>query len=227
MLLLSLLLATTAPSVEVLVLLPEAIDVDADGRAALTLALTRALDGRDGQRVSSIVDVQQLADIEASRQAVDCADDSGCLAEIGEAFGARLMVMGRVTRVAGQLVWQSTLLDVRSGVAVRREQVEATDLAGLVARAPAVARVLMPRAASTTKLAVLGSGGAAVAVGAIAAGVFGLWTLAIDDALQRPTSPEAQAQAFAEAAWVPWLFVAGAGVAVVGGGALVAGSVIE
>ncbi len=203
MLLLPLLLAVAAPSVEVLVLLPEAADVDADDRAALTQALTRALDGRDGQRVSSIVDVQQLADLEASRQAVDCADDSACLAEIGEAFGARLMVMGRVTRVGGELVWQSTLLDVRSGVAVRREQVDAVDLAGLVAQAPTMARGLLPTAASTTKLAVLGSGGAALAVGALAAGVFGVWTLAIDEALRRPTSSEAQAQAFADAAWVP------------------------
>jgi hypothetical protein len=177
--------------------------------------------------VTSIVDVQQLADIEASREAAACADDSNCLAEIGEAFGARQMVASRVARVGGQLVWHSTLLDVRSGVAVRREQATATDLAGLIAQAPAMARGLLPIPASSTKLAVLASGGAALGVGLLAAGGFGAWTIALEEALQRPTSPEAQAQAYNDAAWVPWLFVAGAGVAVVGGGMLVAGSMIE
>jgi hypothetical protein len=226
-LLLSLLLAATTPSVEVLVLVPEAAEVDAEGRAALTLALTSALDGRNGQRVTSIVDVQQLADIEASREAAACADDSNCLAEIGEAFGARQMVAGRVARVGHQLVWQSTLLDVRSGVAVRREQTTAPDLAGLVAQAPVVARGLLPIPMSTTKLAALGGGGGALAVGVLTAGVFGAWTFAIADALERPTSAQAQAQAYADSAWVPWVFVAGAATAVVGGGAVVVGSIIE
>lgn len=203
------------PQVELLVLVAEGADVSSEDRLVLTTALTQALDGRHGLQAVSVVDLQSMANLEAYRQMADCADDTSCLAELGNALGAETLVGHRVTRLGNRLVWQASMLDVSSGTAVTRADVDADGIEGLVGRAPALAATLVPP--STWHTSLLYSGASLGAVGVIGAGIFGVWTLSIDRTLQTSPSVEAQKQAFDDAAYVPLLFVASVGVGVLGG----------
>jgi hypothetical protein len=70
-------------------------------------------------------DLIALADLAAERQLLDCKSES-CLAEIGDAMGARYVVFPRLSKLGKTMMIHLTLFDVERGVPVAREVAEAT-----------------------------------------------------------------------------------------------------
>lgn len=225
---LSLALTTAAPSQPDLLVLNadgQAAGVNKEARALLSTTLTRALDGRRGRQAVSVLDLQAIVEVEAIKQATDCADDTSCLAELGNALGATSLVSHRVSQLGEQLLWHVTLLDVQTGAALARGDVEAADVGGLIAQTDALATALLPPSAWHEGLWWTGVG--AVGLGVIGTAGFGAWTVVIDNTLRAPPSKEAQAEAFAAAGVAPWAMVGAAGVAVVGVGVLLTSLAVE
>lgn len=74
---------------------------------------------RKMQRVSvlSLDDVKALLDLEAQKQLAGCTESS-CLAEIAEALGADVLVVGGFVRVNGKTAMSLKRIDARSAVVV-------------------------------------------------------------------------------------------------------------
>lgn len=72
------------------------------------------------QRVSvlSLDDVKALLDLEAQKQLAGC-DDSSCLAEIAEALGADVLIVGGFVKVDGTTAMSLKRIDARAAVVVR------------------------------------------------------------------------------------------------------------
>jgi TolB-like protein len=139
---------TSAPALVPLAVMPvSTLEDDAavrDAVAAFAPFLTARLAEAGGHAVISADDVSSLLAGEADRQSVGCADD-GCLAEIAGALGARLVVLGQVSRLGDGLTWTSTLLDQREGTVVRRVVMKGRSAQALLAQAEEVAMALVGR----------------------------------------------------------------------------------
>lgn len=82
----------------------------------MTVARLQAI-GR--HEVMSSADVATLLDAERQKQLVGCSDES-CLAEIGGALGAELLVVGNVSRLGGRAVLTLKLIDTRETKLVKQ-----------------------------------------------------------------------------------------------------------
>lgn len=76
-------------------------------------------------------DIRTAADLDATRQAMGCSDDTSCLLELANALGAQLIVSGTVGSLGSAQVLQLTILDVEAGRAVGRDSLQAADTAAL------------------------------------------------------------------------------------------------
>jgi hypothetical protein len=65
-------------------------------------------------------DVKQLVQLQAERQTMGCSDDAGCLAEIADALGAKLVVFGNVGKLDNSLVLNLNLFDSQKAVGLGR-----------------------------------------------------------------------------------------------------------
>jgi hypothetical protein len=76
-------------------------------------------------------DIRTAADLDATRQAMGCSDDTSCLLELANALGAQLIVSGTLGTLGNAQVLQLTILDVEAGRAVGRDSLQAADAAAL------------------------------------------------------------------------------------------------
>lgn len=110
----------------VLVLDLEAVNVDADTARAIDRLLVAALGDLEGLQVTSQEDLRKLANLDAAKQAMDCAAQS-CLAEMAGALGARAVVFGSVTGLGSTTSIALSLFDSKNGV-IQRRTIEAKKL---------------------------------------------------------------------------------------------------
>jgi hypothetical protein len=110
---------------------------------ALVEAVADVERAHGGARVYSDQDLRRAADLEADRQAMDCSEEAGCLAELGLALGAERVVGGRVARLDDDVLLQLWVLDVPSATITTRRTAKGASLSGLLASLPAEACALL------------------------------------------------------------------------------------
>jgi hypothetical protein len=153
-----------------------------------------------GVEVLTAEDLRRMVELEDSRQLAGCEDESGCLAEIGNAMNANLVVYGTVDDLGSTLLLQVTLLDTKTG-AIRRRVVErAGSVEDLARAATQVGDTLRTTIGGDVPQRVL-----------------------VFDIKPRRNASEASASAPATNTW-PWVGVA---VAVVGAGVAGAGGALD
>jgi hypothetical protein len=137
---------------------------------------------RRGGQVIGYSDIQAMLDNEAAKNVLDC-DGTNCLAELGDAMGARYLIHSSLGRIGAQYVLNLKLIDVEKATVKARvtRQVGSEDEAALIEVVRAAVVELMtgdaqvsspPRAsggpwlgtAATVGGAVVGLAGAAVGV---------------------------------------------------------------
>ncbi len=97
-------------------------DVKADAAFALAAAraVSVAMAGFGACDVASEEDLRRVLDLEANKQLVGCTDDT-CLAEVGDALGAKIVVYGSLSKKTLTLkVWDIAAARVASVVEVPR-----------------------------------------------------------------------------------------------------------
>lgn len=85
--------------------------------------------------VLTAADIRTAADVDATRQALGCEDETICLLELANALGAHLIVSGTLGELGSAKVLQLTILDVQAGRAVGRDNLQAADAAALATAA--------------------------------------------------------------------------------------------
>jgi TolB-like protein len=122
--------------------------------------------------VMSTEDVRRAMDVEVAKQAMDCTQES-CMAEIANALGADYLVFGNVGSLGDVIVGNMSLLDVKQGKSIGREEIEVRALSDLP---PAVreagTRMIAPFSTKTSEATPFTSPLflAGVATGAVGAG---------------------------------------------------------
>src|SRR5439155_19588473 len=79
-------------------------DVDAATTKTIQGVVTTELAGYAELDVISGEDVKQLVQLQAEKSTMGCSDDAGCLAEIADALGAKLVVFGAVGKLSDAFV---------------------------------------------------------------------------------------------------------------------------
>lgn len=182
--------------------------------------------GRGGRlEVLSSEDLRRLMDVAAGRAAAGCADDAGCLAEVGNALGARYVVHGNVGTLGGATLVQISLFDTEAAVAIGRETAQADTLDALVPAVRAAASRLrlpvLPEGAEPfpwLAATALGAGATVLAAGAIAAAV--AWPVVVDVTLPSSGGPTPEERQGMQAVGAAGVIGGGVGVALAGVGAL-------
>jgi TolB-like protein len=85
----------------------------------VTRALSAAIQERTGYGLLTTADLLAVLDFEQQKTAMGCTGDQ-CLAEMGGALGVDWLVTGAVGRIGASLALNAQVLDVRTGVALRR-----------------------------------------------------------------------------------------------------------
>ena len=186
-----------------------------------------------GHAVVGYSDIKAMLDNEAAKAIVDC-DGTTCLAELGDAMGARYLLHSSLGRIGGQYVINLKLIDVEKSAVKNRitRQVDANDEAGLIqAIREGVAELMQdrvsapPPVASSGNALPLGLGIAGAVLGLAGAGTgvaFGVMT--VTDVKFAPADPSypasvAQARQNALISTVGWVVgVGGVGVVVAAAG---------
>lgn len=119
--------------------------IDASTRQTMTQLLVTYLAGSRRFLVLSSEDVERLVELTVERQKLDCGTEA-CLAEIGNAYGARFVAYSQVAKLGDVLLVHLTLFDVERALPVGREVAQASSLTALPNELEqATARLLPPR----------------------------------------------------------------------------------
>ncbi|MEL6545642.1 MAG: PEGA domain-containing protein, partial [Myxococcota bacterium] len=112
-------------------------------RNALTQTLAETLDGFGAFKSVSSRDIASMLQFEAQKQAFNC-DDESCIAEIGAALGADLLVNGSLVQVGSNWRIQLQLANIRKGTIEQRTSREFDgDSGGLFGEIRAAAAILV------------------------------------------------------------------------------------
>jgi hypothetical protein len=76
-------------------------------------------------------DIRRLVDLEAQKQTAGCDDDSSCLAEIAQALGAQLVLVGQAGRLGEVIVANFSIYDARAEKTLGRVSAQSWSLAEL------------------------------------------------------------------------------------------------
>ncbi|MDP2339963.1 MAG: hypothetical protein Q8O67_03310 [Deltaproteobacteria bacterium] len=141
--------------------------VDAKLVSVLEQALVEEADAAGYDAVSGD-ELRALLDVEATKQLTGCVDEA-CLAEIADGMGARVLLSGSVTRVAGRTSVALTLFDSHKAKVLARESFEVTQSAKARDEIRPAARRLLGVDAETSALptVLVTTGSIAAAVGAV------------------------------------------------------------
>jgi len=91
-------------------------------------------------------DVAALLDLEAQKQFLGCEEDSECLAEIGNALGAELVLTGRVAGIGSKASLTLSLLNVLTTAPGRRASLQDKSVDALMGRLGEILEELFPGA---------------------------------------------------------------------------------
>jgi len=131
-----------------------------------------------GGQVVGYSDIQAMLDNEAAKNVLDC-DGTNCLAELGDAMGARYLIHSSLGRIGAQYVLNLKLIDVEKATVKARvtRQVGSEDEAALIEVVRTAVVELMTGDAQAVSSASHASGGpwlgTAATVGGAAVGVAG------------------------------------------------------
>lgn len=224
------------------------LDLQAENVPESTARIVRdeiAVDmGRDDRLdVLSTEDLRRVVSVEAERKALGC-DEQSCLAEMGQALGARYIVHGSVALLGSTTIIHLNLFDTEANRSVARETAEAKSADNLlpelrVALARIRARMLgSPAAPAMTVqdeggisgLAIVGGavGGVGLLVLGAGAVMMGLAAPTFYDVAPPPEGPTPENRAAAQGqGQVGTALLLGGGLVGVVGGALVAVEVMQ
>lgn len=107
--------------------------LDEDAAMVLSDALAEALDGANGWRIIARGDLRALLAREAVRQGIGCEQD--CRQHLSEVLGVQVLIAQVVNRLADQLVWAGSLVDVGTGEVLLRHEERAPTVDQLQSRA--------------------------------------------------------------------------------------------
>jgi TolB-like protein len=190
--------SSSAP-LQVLVLEPKVVNVDASRAARYQRLLVQALSRAQGLSVVASSDVARFAELGAAQQASSC-DADACLAEIAGALGADLVVFGEVGKLGDRALVQLSLFDQKQGGIIARATDEGQSVDELAGRVDHVAKELVRPlrergvsfsdeggALKTTGIVLVGVGAAAAVVGGagLVAGAVVVPSDAYDTSLRR------------------------------------------
>ena len=99
--------------------------VDADTVETISGLIAVTLDGDARLEVLSGADVRQMIELESQKQAMGCADDSSCLADVAGALGAELVVFGAAGKLGRLYNLNINLFDSSQSRSVGRVAVQA------------------------------------------------------------------------------------------------------
>lgn len=139
--------------------------LDAATANAMTEAVTAEIGARNVFDVLSARDVETIMGAERQRQLSGCSDDAAsCLAELGDALGARLVVSGSLARLGTAYQLSLQTLDTVRAAPIGRSTRISTDLALLQAQLPyaiaeALALPLPPPPSRVLPYSLMGGGG--------------------------------------------------------------------
>ncbi len=128
--------------------------VEQDAVDTISGLIAVILDENDRLEVLSGSDVKQLIALESQKQAMGCADDSSCLADVAGALGAELVVFGAAGKLGTLYNLNINLYDSKQGRSVGRVAVQAGSLEQLPGQ-------LRPALQSLVKKALAARGGGA------------------------------------------------------------------
>ena len=217
--------APPAAALPVLALDLEAVNVAPDTARAVNRLVVAALGELTGLHVTSQEDMRTLANLDASRQALDCNAQS-CLAEVAGALGASAVVFGSVTGLGSTTSITLSLFDSKTGL-IKRRALETKNLDEVpAALRPALRELFVEAGLMTVEVpppppspwVYAGIGTAAVGALALVGGV--VTTTVCELQLQSATMPGAEKEPLQQAGQV------GLVVAVVGALAGAAGTVM-
>ena len=135
-------LAAPAELPRMLVMPMQGDALDATTQDTMTQLLVTYLSSSRRFLVLSSKDLERLVDLSAERQQLDCATDA-CLAEIGNAYGARFVTYSQISKLGELLLINTTLFDVERAAPVGREVAQAQTLAALPGALEAAAQRLV------------------------------------------------------------------------------------
>ncbi|MDP2345658.1 MAG: hypothetical protein Q8O67_32240 [Deltaproteobacteria bacterium] len=218
----------TAEPLKVLVL-----DLSAEGVPTSTASLVRdeitVSLGHDLRlEVLSTEDLRRAVSVEAEKMSLGC-NEASCLAEIGQAMGARYIVHGSIGALGSTTVVHLSLFDGEQSRAIARETVEAKNADDLLPNVRTALDKIRTRMLGTAGGDVdaglsLGTlvGGGATAVGAaglvIGSVMMGLAWPTFDNRAPPPSGPSPEQRASAQRGGQAGTILAAAGVVVVGAG---------
>ena len=116
--------APQQPPLKVLVLDLRADDVPDSTARIIRDEITVVMSRDERLDVMSSEDLRRVVTVEAEKNALGCSNDESCLAEIGQALGARYIVHGSVAVLGSSTIIHLTLVDTDAGRAVARETAE-------------------------------------------------------------------------------------------------------
>jgi hypothetical protein len=105
------------------------LEIRADGVEETTARVVRdeiaaALAGDARIEALSTEDIRRAVSLDAERRAVGCVDDS-CIAEVGQAMGARYVVHGSISALGSMRIVRLNAMDTAANTLLVRETVEA------------------------------------------------------------------------------------------------------
>lgn len=141
--------ADDAGKVRTLVMDLKSNGVEQDAVDTISGLIAVILDEDERLEVLSGADVKQLIALESQKQAMGCADDSSCLADVAGALGAELVVFGAAGKLGTLYNLNLNLYDSRQGRSVGRVAVQAGSLEQLPGQLrPALANLVKKALAS-------------------------------------------------------------------------------
>ena len=143
---------------------------------------------RPSTDVVTAAEIQAMIGLEQQKQLLGCADEAGCLAEIGGALGADLLLASELTKIGGRFLLSVSLVDVRRARVIARTTRETGREDELLSSArDAAAQVLDAFAPVSTgltggEIASLSAAGGGLVLGAAGAVLYVLGAGEVDEA---------------------------------------------
>jgi TolB-like protein len=162
----------------------EAVETDPAMAETLTRLAVQRIHDTTRFDILASEDIKKMLEYEAAKEQSGCEKDGSCLAEIANALGARLVMHGKVSRLAGKWTLTLAIFDAHEARIMARKTIQAKTTEELVEGLNPVVdqlidetRGLMPRAfasrGSALPWVLVGTGAVALAAGAIIGGYFG------------------------------------------------------
>ena len=102
-------------------------DVEPSTASTINGVVTSELASYPELDVVSRDDMQRLVQLQADKSTMGCSDDAGCLAEIADSLGAKLVVFGTIGKLGDAYVVNLNLFDADKAAGLGRVVVQAED----------------------------------------------------------------------------------------------------